>query len=260
MINQHEMVLEKLHDIYKSKNQDYGNSFGETFDELGPISAVTRISDKYKRMVQLSVHGDRQVDDETLEDTLIDLANYAIMYYMELQRSVDFFDRVDFLDIVETSPGRLYGEYITTTSEPNDIDTFLEIIRDKFDLVSLNDVYEEYSKHQIVKNKEVLSRTAFQSGLGLPLENHFVSVHKVEGWLPGDLEKHLIKKANIAEHESSEPFVEPVVEIGLDYNEEQLMKDANGVDDVPYDLNKHALDTRRILMESMNDTIQSSCE
>lgn len=47
------------------------------------ISAVTRIADKVNRLQNLSVRG-RQVSDESVRDTLLDLANYAVMSVIEL--------------------------------------------------------------------------------------------------------------------------------------------------------------------------------
>ena len=72
--------------LYEIKNADYGNSFGETYQRLGLISAVTRIQDKCHRLCNLAVpQGQQQVKDESLRDTLIDLANYAIMTLIELE-------------------------------------------------------------------------------------------------------------------------------------------------------------------------------
>lgn len=83
----HEELCKELHELYVKKNKAYGNSFGDTYSKLGIISAVTRISDKYNRLVNLSVNKD--VDDlgESIRDTLIDLANYAIMTVIEMENN-----------------------------------------------------------------------------------------------------------------------------------------------------------------------------
>lgn len=47
-IQKHLDICEKLTLIYVDKNSDYGDSFGDTFNKLGMISAVTRITDKTK--------------------------------------------------------------------------------------------------------------------------------------------------------------------------------------------------------------------
>ena len=70
--------------LYERKNHDYGNSFSETYRKLGVISATTRMLDKMNRIVSLVTKDKQEVKDESLRDTLIDLANYAVMTIMEL--------------------------------------------------------------------------------------------------------------------------------------------------------------------------------
>ena len=88
-IKMHKELCEELNKTYEKKNHDYGNSFGETFDKLGIISAVTRITDKYNRLVSLCTKSEkeRMVKDETVEDTLLDMANYCIMTVIELRKN-----------------------------------------------------------------------------------------------------------------------------------------------------------------------------
>jgi hypothetical protein len=80
----HTEICLVLNDIYRRKNADYGDSFGETFRKLGIISAVTRITDKVNRLQALCTRN-AQVKDESVCDTLLDLANYAIMSVIEIQ-------------------------------------------------------------------------------------------------------------------------------------------------------------------------------
>lgn len=88
-IEMHKNLCEELNDVYKRKNHDYGDSFGETFDKLGIISAVTRISDKYNRLVSLCTKSEeeRKVKDESITDTLLDMANYCMMTVIELHKN-----------------------------------------------------------------------------------------------------------------------------------------------------------------------------
>ena len=79
----HIKICEELNEIYVNKNNDYGDSFGETFRKLGIISAVTRITDKTNRLQSLCIN-QQKVSDESIRDTLMDLANYAIMTIIEL--------------------------------------------------------------------------------------------------------------------------------------------------------------------------------
>lgn len=79
-----EEITDDLVRLYKSKDAAYGNSFGETYDKLGIVSAVTRISDKYNRLCNLATHP--EIDDigESKVDTLMDLAAYSIMTIMKI--------------------------------------------------------------------------------------------------------------------------------------------------------------------------------
>lgn len=88
-IQMHKDLCNELNETYKKKNHDYGNSFGETFDKLGIISAITRISDKYNRLVSLCTlpEEERMVKDESISDTLLDMANYCIMTEIELRKN-----------------------------------------------------------------------------------------------------------------------------------------------------------------------------
>lgn len=80
-------VAEELSNLYEAKNKAYGNSFGDTYQKLGIISAVTRISDKYNRLCNLATNPDIDNLGESLDDTLRDLASYAIMTIIELENS-----------------------------------------------------------------------------------------------------------------------------------------------------------------------------
>lgn len=77
-------VTEEMNALYERKNHDYGNSFSETFRKLGIISAATRMLDKMNRIVSLVTKDQQKVNDESLRDTLIDIANYAVMTIMEI--------------------------------------------------------------------------------------------------------------------------------------------------------------------------------
>ena len=87
LVEKHLILCNQLNSIYEQKNNAYGNSFGETFEKLGIISAITRISDKYNRLVNLATHPEINKGDEAIEDTLLDMANYCLMTYMELQKN-----------------------------------------------------------------------------------------------------------------------------------------------------------------------------
>lgn len=85
----HKDICNEMNEIYTNKSHDYGDSFGETFNKLGIISAITRISDKNNRLISLCTlpEEERKVKDESITDTLIDMANYCIMTVIELRNS-----------------------------------------------------------------------------------------------------------------------------------------------------------------------------
>lgn len=86
-IERHLEIVTALNQLYASKNADYGDSFGETYHKLGIISALTRISDKYNRLISLATkpEEERKVKDESIQDTLLDLSNYCIMTVIEME-------------------------------------------------------------------------------------------------------------------------------------------------------------------------------
>lgn len=86
-IDTHKQIMDELHCIYKRKNADYGNAFQEQVQEYGQIAPLIRIEEKFKRYKNLVLIGKGEVEDETLQDTLLDLANYCVLTVIELRRS-----------------------------------------------------------------------------------------------------------------------------------------------------------------------------
>lgn len=78
-------IVNAMADTYEAKNKDYGDSFTKSIDRYGFISALTRISDKFNRMENLILsNGERNVKDESLADTALDMSCYCAMLYMYL--------------------------------------------------------------------------------------------------------------------------------------------------------------------------------
>ena len=67
-------------ELFKRKNQDYGDSFAD----YGVVGVLVRMGDKLKRYVSVSNNGVSLVNDEALRDTLKDLHNYSAMAIMLL--------------------------------------------------------------------------------------------------------------------------------------------------------------------------------
>lgn len=70
--------------LYTKKNHDYGDAFDKSLDEDGLVVAKIRLKDKIRRFETL-LKADALVH-ESIEDTLLDLANYAIMTISWLQK------------------------------------------------------------------------------------------------------------------------------------------------------------------------------
>lgn len=66
-------------ELYRQKNELYGDSFAKTFGQYGPISALTRMRDKLDRLETLILNPNLDSRDESIIDTLNDLANYCDM-------------------------------------------------------------------------------------------------------------------------------------------------------------------------------------
>lgn len=85
--NEIEKNCNGLKDLLIEKNQKYGNSFFKTADEYGKTVLVLRIDDKLNRLKQLILHNESDdMQGESVKDTLIDLAGYAVLAKIYLER------------------------------------------------------------------------------------------------------------------------------------------------------------------------------
>lgn len=91
-VQRHAEICKEINDLYDRKNHDYGDSFHQTFVEEGMAMARIRLGDKFSRFKNLSRGGEQKVNDESVRDTLIDLANYAIMTVLEMEVVEDVAD------------------------------------------------------------------------------------------------------------------------------------------------------------------------
>ena len=79
-------ICKEMTELYDLKNMDYGDSFGKSFEEWGMPMPCIRLTDKLNRLCSLTKNFSQRVQDESIEDTLKDLANYSIMTLIELRR------------------------------------------------------------------------------------------------------------------------------------------------------------------------------
>lgn len=78
-------ITDKMLDTYKAKNHDYGSSFSNLFKECGMTYAYGHMKEELER-VKLLMKDEAKVKGEGMKDSLKDLANYAILTIMELER------------------------------------------------------------------------------------------------------------------------------------------------------------------------------
>ena len=78
-------IVNEMADLYEKKNSNYGDSFGKLYEELGPTSGLVPLYNKLHRAASL-IKGDKN-NFESLEDTLKDLACYAIMNLIEMKNA-----------------------------------------------------------------------------------------------------------------------------------------------------------------------------
>jgi hypothetical protein len=80
-------LIEKMQAIHNAKNSDYASDgdplsnlrMAERFGVPAWKGALIRMSDKWSRLEQLAGGKEAAVKDESVEDTLLDLANYALL-------------------------------------------------------------------------------------------------------------------------------------------------------------------------------------
>ena len=79
-------ITTKMLETYIKKNHDYGDSFDKSLNEFGLVASVVRLNDKMNRLKTLCKK-ESEVKDESINDTLLDTANYCIMTLMWLNKN-----------------------------------------------------------------------------------------------------------------------------------------------------------------------------
>ena len=70
-------VYDENYQTFLKKNADYGSSFEESLNEFGEVAGIVRISDKYRRLVNITKNENKVLESKI--DTLKDMANYCLM-------------------------------------------------------------------------------------------------------------------------------------------------------------------------------------
>lgn len=87
-VQRHKQITDDMHKTYKDKNADYGNSFALTrnkYNKHFPVIMI-RLHDKFTRLETLLLNSQAPKVQESIQDTLLDLANYCIMEVIEMEK------------------------------------------------------------------------------------------------------------------------------------------------------------------------------
>ena len=81
----YQYILSNLEETYEAKNNDHDNSIADTYEKFGCVSFLVRITDKYNRLMTLCNPNapEQKVKDEKIDDTILDLANYCLLWLVE---------------------------------------------------------------------------------------------------------------------------------------------------------------------------------
>lgn len=79
-------ITNKMCNTFEVKNSDYGDSFHKLFEECGMTYAYGHLAEKLERINSLRKN-EAKVKGESMKDSLYDLANYAILTIMELEKT-----------------------------------------------------------------------------------------------------------------------------------------------------------------------------
>lgn len=79
-------IVKEMTELYAKKNHDYGNSFDEGCDKIGTGYPLGRLLDKMNRLIACMGKEDEMQVNESIEDTLTDLACYSVMTLSYLRR------------------------------------------------------------------------------------------------------------------------------------------------------------------------------
>jgi len=79
----HDSLCTQARELQQRKNHDYateGDIF-RNFRYFGGLGILVRLSDKLARLRSFEETGTFKVEDEKLVDTIVDIINYAVIYY-----------------------------------------------------------------------------------------------------------------------------------------------------------------------------------
>lgn len=110
----HDVICRDIHELYVAKNGDYGSAFSRLWAEVGFLAGYTKLADKFYRIQSLRQKDEmRGAVDETMEDTLLDLAGYCILCVQEM--------RLEAITLQEEERARIQQEWDAADEAGEDI-------------------------------------------------------------------------------------------------------------------------------------------
>lgn len=87
ILTKFEEITDEMHELYKIKNLNYGDSFSKSFNEYGLTMLCIRLEDKLNRLKSL-IKQDKEAntDDESIRDTIIDISVYSVLGLLEIDK------------------------------------------------------------------------------------------------------------------------------------------------------------------------------
>ena len=84
-------IVEGMITTCVKKHNDYGSSVEDTYNKFGDVSYLVRITDKYNRILSL-MNKEAEVNDESINDTILDMANYCCLWLASRKLNEDKID------------------------------------------------------------------------------------------------------------------------------------------------------------------------
>lgn len=103
----HKKFCDQMLAVTAKKNADYAGSGADAFNnfrhignfvqvkglDIVAVGFLSRLSDKFSRIGSFIAKGELQVKDESVEDTLLDLANYSALFAGYLREQAEIAKR-----------------------------------------------------------------------------------------------------------------------------------------------------------------------
>lgn len=80
-------IVDEMAKTYEEKNHDYGDAYAEGYKLFGHTQLLSRIYEKFCRVYNLLNHTERKVLDESVLDTLTDMANQCVILRIMIENN-----------------------------------------------------------------------------------------------------------------------------------------------------------------------------